>query len=138
MSSPADYVETLARALDADDFEGAAGTMSDQVVYTIGDRVLRGPEEIVASYREASEMARRLFDEVGYDHEVHPTEDPDTFRISYSDIFTVDGDTLAHEAEQHVTVAPGVGVVRIVDVEVPGERERVDEFLARHGLSRDG
>jgi hypothetical protein len=137
MRSPNDYVETLARALDCDDYETAAEVMADSVVYTIGDRVLHGPAAIVASYRESSEMARRLFDEVDYDHEIFPTEDPDTFRVSYSDILTVGGETLTHMAEQHVTAAPGVGVRTIANVDVPGEREKVDEFLARHGLSRE-
>jgi hypothetical protein len=41
-------------------------------------------------------------------------------------------------AEQHLTVAPGDGIVEIVNVDVPGEREEVDAFLERHGLSRDG
>jgi hypothetical protein len=133
-----EYVETLAQALDADDYEAAAATMADDVVYTIGDRVLYGPAEVVASYRDASAMARRLFDEVAYDHEVFPTDDPNTFRVSYSDILTVGGETLAHMAEQHVTVSPGAGVTTIVNVDVPGEREKVDEFLTRHGLSREG
>jgi hypothetical protein len=137
MRSPRDYVETLAQALDGDDYETAATVMADDVVYTIGDKVLHGREEIVASYREASAMARRLFDEVGYDHVVYPTENPNTFRVVYSDILTVGGETLAHIAEQHVTVAPTAGVAKIVDVDVPGEREKVDEFLTRHGLSRD-
>jgi hypothetical protein len=137
MKSPIDYVETLARALDGDDYETAAAVMADNVVYSIGDIVLHGREEIVASYREASAMARRLFDEVGYDHVVYPTEDPDTFRVAYSDILTVGGETLAHMAEQHVTVAPTAGVVQIVNVDVPGEREKVDDFLNRHGLSRN-
>ena len=137
MRSPSDYVETLAQALDGDDYETAAAVMADDVVYIIGDRVLHGREEIVASYREASAMARRLFDEVGYDHVVYPTEDPNTFRVGYSDILTVGGETLAHMAEQHVTVAPGAGVVEIVNVDLPGEREKVDEFLTRHGLTRE-
>lgn len=138
MKSPFDYVDTLAQALDSDDYETAAEVMAEEVIYTVGDRVLYGPEKIVASYREASEMARRLFDEVGYDHVVYPTEDPNTFRVSYSDILTVGGETLAHMAEQHVSVAPGAGVVNIVNVDVPGEHEKVDEFLARHGISREG
>lgn len=135
--SPSEYVESLADALDADDFETAAARMTDDVVYTIGDRVYEGPDAIVASYRESSEMARRIFDEVGYDHVVHPTDDPNTFRVSYSDILTVGDDVLTHQAEQHLTVLPGSGVVRIVNVEVPGEREKLDEFLAAHGLTRD-
>lgn len=135
--SPGEYVESLADALDADDFETAADNMADDVVYTIGDRVYEGPEAIVASYRESSEMARRMFDEVGYDHVVFPTDDPNTFRVSYSDILTVGDDVLHHQTEQHLTVLPGSGVVRIVNVDVPGEREKLDEFLTDHGLSRD-
>ncbi len=138
MTSPIDYVEALAQALDSDDYATAAGVMAEEVVYTIGDRVLNGREEIVSSYREASEMARRLFDEVGYDHVIYPTEDPNTFRVSYSDILTVGEETLSHMAEQLVTVSPGAGVVKIVNVDLPGEQEKVDQFLARHGLSRDG
>ncbi len=135
--SPIEFVKSLADALDADDFETAADNMADDVVYTIGDRVYEGPAAIVASYRESSEMAGRIFDEVGYDHVVFPTDDPNTFRVSYSDILTVGDDVLHHQAEQHLTVSPGSGVVRIVNVEVPGEREKLDEFLAKHGLSRD-
>lgn len=138
MRSASDYVESLAGALDADDYETAAGVMADRVVYAVGGQTLTGPEDIVASYREASEMAHRLFDEVGYDHEVIATDDPNVFRVSYSDILTVGGETLTHRAEQQVTVAPSEGVVEIVNVELPGEREKVDEFLARHGLSREG
>jgi hypothetical protein len=40
-------------------------------------------------------------------------------------------------AKQRVTVAPGEGVVRIVNVDGPGEREKVDTFMERHGLARD-
>lgn len=138
MKSSIDHVEALAHALDSDDYAAAAGAMAEEVVYTIGDLVLHGREEIVASYRGASENAGRLFDEVGYDHVIYPTDHPNTFRVSYSDLLTVDGETLAHMAEQHITVAPGAGVVKIVNVDVPGEREKVDGFLARHGLSREG
>lgn len=137
MTAPIEYVETLARALDADDYEMAASVLSDQVEYSIGGDVINGPVAILASYREASEMAHRLFDRVVYGHEVKATEDPVVFHVSYSDELTVAGETLNHMAEQHVTVAPGDGVVRIVDVDLPGEREKVDRFMTRHRLSRD-
>lgn len=138
MRSSADIVERLAGALDRDDFEAAAALMAEGVEYRIGDQVLKGPRSVTDSYRAASEMAHRLFDGVDYGHTVIATDDPDTFRVSYSDTLTVGGETMTHMAEQHVTVAPGYGVVEIVNVDVPGEREKVDAFLERHGLSRDG
>lgn len=137
MTAPIEYVETLARGLDADDYLMAASALSDQVEYSIGGDVINGPVAVLASYREASEMAHRLFDGVVYGHEVNATDDPLSFRVSYSDELTVAGETLKYMAEQHVTVVPGDGVVRIFNVDLPGERERVDEFMARHGLSRD-
>lgn len=79
----------------------------------------------------------RLFDRVEYGHHVVPTDHPNIFRVSYSDILTVAGESLTHMAEQRVTVAPGEGVVRIVNVDGPGEREKVDTFMERHGLARD-
>lgn len=137
MKSPIELAETLARALDADDYTAAASTMAEDVEYTIGDESFRGPDAVVASYRAASDMAHRLFDQVRYDHQVMTTADRNVFRISYSDELTVGDETLGHKAEQHVTVTPGVGVIRIVNVDVAGEKEKVDAFMERHGLSRD-
>lgn len=137
MTAPIEYVETLARGLDTDDYEMAASVLSDRVEYSIGGDVVNGPAAVLASYREASEMAHRLFDSVVYGHEVNATDDPLSFRVSYSDELTVAGETLKHVAEQYVTVAAGDGVVRIVNVDLPGEREKVDQFMARHGISRD-
>jgi hypothetical protein len=134
--TPIEYVEALARALDEDDYETAAEMMSDRVDYRIGVESIRGPDAVVASYRAASEMAHRLFDQVAYDHRVVPTDDPHVFRVSYSDILTLNGETMTHQAEQHVTLDPNQGVIGIVNIELPGERERVDAFLARHGKSR--
>lgn len=136
--TPIEYVERLATALDGDDYATAAELLADDIVYLIGDETLRGPDAVVASYRAASEMAHRLFDAVEYDHRVIPTDDPNSFRVDYSDILTVNGETHHHRAEQRVTVTGGEGVTEIVNVEVPGEREKVDEFLNRHGLSRHG
>lgn len=137
MASTIEYVETLAQALDTDDYETAASVMSPDVEYVIGDQTLVGPAPIVASYRSASEMAHRIFDAVGYDHEIVPTDDPNLFHINYADILTIGEETLAHRALQHVRAEEGKGVVHIINVDVPGEREQVDAFLARHGRSRE-
>lgn len=138
MTSPLDYIKTLAQALDDDDYETATSVMTPDVEYVIGDQTLSGPAAIVASYKAASEMAHRIFDGVGYDHEIVATDDPDLFHIHYSDILTIGDETLTHKALQYVRAEEGKGVVHIINVDVPGERERVNDFLTRHGRSRDG
>ena len=72
MNSPIEYVEALAQALDDDDYMTAASTMAEHVEYSIGDQLIHGPQAVVASYRTSSEMARRLFDQVGFGHEIVP------------------------------------------------------------------
>lgn len=137
MTEPIWYVETLARALDGDDYETVVSVLSPDVEYSIGDESYRGPGAVAASYRAASEMAHRLFDQVVYGHEVLVSDQTQLFRVRYTDDLTVGGETLRHVAEQHVTVSEGDGVTHIRNVDLPGEREKVDAFMARHGLSRD-
>lgn len=138
MTEPIQYVEALARALDGDDYETVASVLSPDVEYAIGNELHRGKDAVVASYRTASELAHRLFDRVVYGHEILPADQSRPFRVRYSDDLTVGDETLRHIAEQRVTAVEDVGVTRILNVDVPGERERVDAFMTRHGLSREG
>jgi len=130
-----DVVERLATALDSDDYRSAGAVLAQDLVYQVGGKVLVGPEAAIDSYRSASTQARTLFDKVHYDHEIIET-DGSTFRVKYLDILFIGDDRLVHNAEQLVTVDPDLEVVRIINVDVPGERENVDEFLAEHGRSR--
>lgn len=130
-----DIVERLATALDSDDYRSAAGVLAQDMVYQLGTKILVGPEAAIESYRAASKQAHHLFDRVHYDHEIIES-DGSTFRVKYLDILFIDDERLVHHAEQLVTVDPDLEVVRIINVDVPGEREKVDEFLARHGRSR--
>ena len=125
----------MATALDHDDYEGAHGLLHPEVVYEIGEETLHGPDAVVESYRSSSEMAHGLFDTVGYGHEIVETEGP-TFTVRYRDVLTVDGETHTHFARQEMTVGSDRTVARIVDRPVPGERAKVDEFMARHDLIR--
>lgn len=131
-----DVVESLATALDEDDYESARAVLAPEIVYEIGDETLVGREAVVASYRSASEMAHELFDGVGYGHEIVAAVDEATFRIRYLDLLTAGGESHSHYAEQEITVDPELGVVRIVHIPLPGEREKVDAFMARHNISR--
>ncbi len=130
-----DLVSTLARALDNDDYETARTALAPDVRYEVKGSVLEGPEAVLESYRGASEMAHRVFDAVGYDHEI-TSEDGKTFVVNYTDALTIEDETLVHHARQIYTVEPGRGVTQIVNVELPGEADRVDQFLSRYGRSR--
>ena len=136
-SSLLQMVKSLAQALDADDYEAARAVLAPDVSYEIGDEKLVGPDAVLASYRSASEMAQRLFPSVEYRHQVIGTVERTKYRVRYFDVLTAGEETHEHVAEQMVTVDPQLGVVRIVDTPVPGEREKLDEFMERHHITRE-
>lgn len=129
-------VRRLAVALDSDDYETAFSTLAKDVQYELGAETLVGPQAVVDSYQAASVMAHDLFDQVGYDHEIVESSPDGEFTINYEDILTIGDETLVHHARQKLKVDPAIGVTHIFNIELPGERERVDEFLHRHGKSR--
>lgn len=129
-------VKSLAQALDDDDYETVRALLAPDVVYEIGDETIVGPQAVVASYRAASEMAHRLFDRVEYGHQVIGTVERTKFRVRYTDVLTAGDETHVHHAEQEVTVDLELGVARIVETPVPGERQKLDEFMERHSISR--
>lgn len=135
-TDPVEVVETLATALDEDDYDTARSVLDPEVVYEIGGNTLIGPDAVVDSYRKSSELAHQLFDEVAYDHEILGTDEGAAFRVRYRDLLTAGGETHAHFAEQEVTLGRHWVVVKIVDRPMPAEREKLEEFMARHGISR--
>lgn len=133
-----DIASRFATALDGDDFAGLLPMLDDDVVYRIGNETHRGPSEVIASYRSGSELARRLFDRVEFSHRIIGTIAERTVRIDFSDILHVGDEQLEHHSIQDVVVGDDDRIESITDRPVAGERERVDAFMARHGLTREG
>ena len=125
----------LAAALDADDFDRVAGHLHQDVEYTIDGSTHRGREAVVASYRQGSAAARRIFDQVDFSHSI-VQQVGETVRVDFGDRLTADGEVFHHRSIQDITVDQDRRVTNIVDQPVEGQRARLDEFMSRHGRSR--
>jgi limonene-1,2-epoxide hydrolase len=68
--TPRSVAERFAKALDADDFESAVRTLSSECQYSFRDALIKGPDTIIQSYRDASEKAKRLFHRIEYGSEL--------------------------------------------------------------------
>ena len=101
----------LASALDADDFESVAEMLGDDVEYRIGDVVHQGPDAVVASYRNGSASARRIFEQVEYSHEIIGLVGEHTVRIDYADDLSADGEHIEHHRAHPDVVDPAVVVI---------------------------
>ncbi len=124
----------FASALDRCDFDVAASYLAPGCRYEINGRELVGPDAIIASYRENAGWARRALEHVFYESEVK--QEGDSFTVLYIDRLIHHGETHEHRSYQRLWLNDAGQVVRILHEDLPGEREKLDAFLARHGVKR--
>ncbi len=131
-SSPRDIALSLARALDHDDYETARRFIAPTCEYELAGTLLRGPDVILASYRENSERIRTAMDEVVFESEFEGL-DGATATIRFSDRIRKGTESYTYQCRQKYTIE-GIHVVKIVNEELPGERDKANAFMARVGV----
>jgi len=122
----------FAALLDTDDFASLAPMLAAACVYDTGRGALVGPEAIVASYRGASDRARASLDAMRFESELIAADERSAV-VLFRDHITLRGRTHVHTCHQRVEFAPDGTVTCIEHRELPGERERLEAFLARGG-----
>jgi hypothetical protein len=123
-----DAPRTLARALDDDDFAGAANVLDPGCSYQSPEGLITGPDAIVASYRAHSERARATFDEVVYESEIGDVSDGE-IPIVYIDRIRQGRARHVHRCRQWVHVAASGRIDSIRHEELHGEREALNRFV---------
>lgn len=126
--------ERFAKALDHEDYEEAARLLARDCEYVTERETLIGPDAIVASYREAGDWVKASLDAVAYESSVRP-EGPSAI-ITFVDHLTHAGVSHTHSCEQVLSFAKDGAIRRIVHCDLPGQREAVDDFFGRVGVSR--
>jgi len=124
---PIDIAARFAVALDEEDYAAARALLDEQCVYTISDDTHRGPDAIVASYKDNGDAASQKFDEITYGSAVRPGDDG-WIIIAFTDDLRYGEHTLHHVCEQWVKVNDAGRICRIEHHDLPGERERLAAF----------
>jgi hypothetical protein len=124
----------FANALDRCDFGEATGYLAEDCQYRIAEQTIVGPQAIMASYRESAEWGSRTLEQVIYASEVE--ERHEGVSVLYIDRIIQHGQAHEYRCRQHLTFNAAGKVARIVHEELPGEREKLNEFFARHGVKR--
>jgi limonene-1,2-epoxide hydrolase len=129
-------VEEFADALDADDFDVVQRRLTNDCVYLVGKQRHVGPEAVVASYRDGSHLARRLFEDVIFSHVIVSEHGADSVLVEFRDELLAGGEWFSHRSRQRITVQDGGLVSRIEDIPIPGEGGALADFMQRHGIER--
>ena len=124
----------FAKALDEDDFESAKTYLAQSCRYSVGEKELNGPEEIIQSFREGSDKAKRIFDQVDYGNEILKI-DENRVTTQFTDLIQIKGQTLVYSSRQHSEFGEDGLIVRIVHEEIPGELEALEAVLKRLGVA---
>jgi hypothetical protein len=124
-----DSARRFAAALDAEDYEAVRASLAPGCVYAAPEGVLVGPEAIVASYRKNAVAARGRFAKIEYASEV-ASAGPAEAVITFIDRVMLGGGWHEHRCRQHLRLDAGGLVEHITHEELPGERERLQQFEA--------
>jgi len=119
----------FAAALDGEDYEAVRASLAFGCVYDAPQGVLIGPEAIVASYRENAVAARSRFAKIEYTSEV-ATAGPVEAVITFIDRVMLGGVWHEHRCWQHIRLGAGGLIEHVRHEELPGERERLQQFEA--------
>jgi hypothetical protein len=130
-----EIAERFACALDADDFPAASRLLAEDCQYKTGRNDLRGREQVISSFREASTWARARFETVTYEHALEPKSESATV-IRFVDIFEHRGRRLVHVCLMHVAFGTDSLIQSLVLEELPGEREQLLAFLETLEIKR--
>lgn len=124
-----DVAQRLASALDRCAFDEARTLLAEDCAYERdATSTLTGVDAIIDSYRASHEKALSMLDAIEYLSEVVSGPEPDSLEIHYCDRIRVGTQTHEYRCRQRIWCRDA-RVVRIVHVELPGERERLDAFL---------
>ena len=128
------HAKRFAKALDEDDFESAMAYLAQKCQYSIGEKELHGPEAIIQSFREGSDKAKRIFDQVDYGSEILRV-DGNRVTIQFTDLIQIKDQSLVYSSRQHLEFGEDGFIVRIEHEEIPGELETLEAVLKRLGVA---
>jgi hypothetical protein len=131
---PIPIARAFAAALDRSEFAEAESYLSPGCRYRIGAQELVGREAIIGSYRESDEWGRRALDQLIYESEV--ARQGDDISVLYLDRIIHHGRVHEYRCRQHLIFNEDGQIARILHEELPGEKERLNEFFASVGVSR--
>lgn len=129
-------VERFATALDNEDYEAAHALLSPTCTYEIGEKVLSGPDSIIASYRANGEWVTANIDSIAYRSSIEEDADSDSFLVRFEDQLIHKGKQLTHACQQMMKLDVSGKINRIEHRDLPGEPEALKVFFQEVGINR--
>lgn len=131
-----DIAKKLALCLDLDDFSTPLEFIDENCVYTSGTSTFRGPDEILNSYKENSEAARKIFDVIYYRSAIKEIG-RHKFEMTYFDDLIKQNQKHTYVCKQIVTVSENGKVVSIEHQEIPEQMNLLNLYYEAIGFKKN-
>lgn len=120
-------------ALDEENYPAAAACLARNCVYETRGETYRGVCEIIGSYWEHGDWATRNLDSVRYESIIREGVDGQII-VEFLDHIEHGGRAHTYRCEQRLTFDDSGRISRIVQVDLPGERDRLRLYFRQVGL----
>lgn len=124
-----DTAEKFADALDNNDFVLAKSFLSENCTYKIGDKILRGPDEIMNLYEDNMEKARKKLDSLTWGKGYIESVEGNVVSIIFTDYLTHKNLKHIHKIRQLLTFNSDEYIMHIENIELPGETNKLKEYF---------
>jgi len=125
-------IRDFALALDREDYVIAKSFLATECIYQVGFTVLRGPDEIIASYRSSSDWAAANIESITYESSVGFANN--AYVVVFVDYIRHGGKELIHTSQQKMMLNASMKISYIEHRELPGERESLRAFFSEMGI----
>jgi hypothetical protein len=130
-----DLIERFASALDRDDFDLAITMLGSDCIYETASETLQGPEAVIKSFKDATEWAHKNLDSIIYLHTIEECQDCKN-AIRFVDDVVHRGKQMRHQCLMHVTTGDKGKITKLRLEDLPGEKQKVADFLQVVGVKR--
>ncbi len=127
MNTTISIATQFAKALDEEDYKTAIEMISTQCEYFCRGKVYYGSDEIIKSYQSAGDSAQIDFDKIEYESFISTLEENSAL-IDFVDHFYLQEKKHTFKCQQQIEVGNDGLIIHIKHIDLPGEREALDEF----------
>ncbi len=130
MAKALNVAKHFAKALDNENYKIAKGLISNRCEYAFRDQIYCGPSKIIELYQIAGDSANNDFNSIEYESQVTPLED-DKALISFIDHFIYKTEKCTYKCQQVIEVDNLGLIIKIRHIDLPGQRQILEDFIAR-------
>jgi hypothetical protein len=127
--------ERFARLLDGRDYHALVELLSADCEYECRGGMVCGSAAIVEEYRRSTEWAFDVLDRIDFSSTID-FESPNTAKVTFFDYLRLGSEVHRHTCQQILTTNENSQIKRIVHVDLPGEKARLEAFFEECGIKR--